>query len=64
MTGRGYAWANIEGRSMLAVIPFFILAVLMHSLYNYLAIQGTLLAFAGAMLLALAAIIHTGNSVR
>ena len=64
MTGRGYAWVKRHGRSILAVIPFFILAVIMHGLYNYLAIQGTLLALGMAIMLALGAIAYTGYSVR
>jgi RsiW-degrading membrane proteinase PrsW (M82 family) len=64
MTGRGYAWASSEGRSVLAVIPFFLLAVLMHGLYNYMAIQGTVLALMGAVLLAVLSVAYTGYSVR
>ena len=64
LTGRGYAWANLEGRSFFVIIPFYFLAVLLHGLYNYLAIQGTVLAFLGAMVLALLAIIYTGHSVK
>ncbi|MBU4031273.1 MAG: PrsW family intramembrane metalloprotease, partial [Candidatus Thermoplasmatota archaeon] len=64
ITGRGFAWANLNGRSVLVVIPFFLLAAFLHGLYNYLAIQGTLLALMGAVLLALTAVSHTGYSVR
>ncbi len=64
MTGRGYAWADSEGHSAMAIVPFFLLASLMHGLYNYLAIQGSLLAFLGAMALALVAIIYTGRAVK
>ena len=63
MTGRGYAMAKVGGRTILVVIPFFMLAVAMHALYNYLAIQGSILAFMGAMLLALGAIVYTGRAV-
>ncbi|MFO7619055.1 MAG: PrsW family glutamic-type intramembrane protease [Thermoplasmata archaeon] len=64
MTGRGYAWADIGGRSVWAIVPFFLLAAFLHGLYNYLAIQGTVLALGGAVLLALGAMVFTGSSVR
>ncbi len=62
LTGQGFARASIGGRSWVIIIPFYILAVILHGLYNYLAISGSMLYFLMAMLLALGAIIFTRYS--
>ena len=62
LTGQGFARASIGGRSWVIIIPFFILAVILHGLYNYLAISGSILYFLMAMLLALGAILFTRYS--
>jgi RsiW-degrading membrane proteinase PrsW (M82 family) len=64
MTGRGYAWAKLNLHPVAIVIPFFLVAAFMHGLYNYLAIQGTLVALMGAILFALGSIAFTGYSVQ
>ncbi len=64
VTGRGYGWARENMHHVAVVIPFFLLAALMHGFYNYLAIQGTVMALAGAIAFSLLAIGLTGYSVR
>ncbi len=63
LTGRGYAWTLIHHKPWIAIIPFYLLAVILHGLYNYLAITNTILTFIGAMVLALVAIIATRYSL-
>jgi len=62
LTGQGYARASIGGRSWVSIIPFYLLAVILHGLYNYLAISGSFLYFLMAMVLALGAILFTRYS--
>lgn len=37
LTGYGIARVRVRGRSLLAVVPFFVLAVALHGVYNYIA---------------------------
>ncbi len=62
MTGQGYARYIVDHSSWLIIIPFYLLAVLMHGLYNYLASSASLIAFFGAMGLAMLLIFLTKDS--
>ncbi len=59
LTGRGYALFSTEHESWLIIIPFYIGAVLLHALYNYLAISENILYFFGALILAVLAMVLT-----
>ena len=63
LTGRGYARALVHHKTWISIIPFYLLAVFIHGLYNYLAITNTVLTFLAAMGLALFAIIITRYSI-
>ena len=59
ITGRGYALHSAENEHFLIIIPFYIGAVLLHALYNYLAISSNVLFFIAAMILAVVAMVLT-----
>ncbi len=62
LTGQGYARYVVDHSSWLVIIPFYLLAVLMHGVYNYLASSASLIAFIGAMALAMLLIFLTKDS--
>ena len=63
MTGRGYAWVTNNHKTILLIIPFYLVAVFLHGLYNYLAISGDFLLVLAALGLAILAMVLTGKSV-
>lgn len=63
MTGRGYAWVTENYKHILLILPFYLVAVFLHGLYNYLAISGDILLILAALGLAIIAMVLTGKSV-
>ena len=63
VTGWGIARNQAFGSHWLTIIPFYLIAVIIHGLYNFLAIQGTTIALLAAIGLALLCIIGVRKAI-